>query len=104
MSRPARLADDVVQQWTSAHRHWHSEDSHLVREVRTTDYPSAARIVQAQVALAERLDHHPDLTLGYRQLRVEVWTHDRAGVTQLDLDYAEGFDAIIADEFAAFVL
>jgi 4a-hydroxytetrahydrobiopterin dehydratase len=60
--------------------------------------------VQAQVALAERLDHHPDLTLGYRQLRVEVWTHDRAGVTQLDLDYAEGFDAIIADEFAAFVL
>jgi 4a-hydroxytetrahydrobiopterin dehydratase len=104
LTRPARLADDVVQTWTDAHHHWRLEDAHLVREIQTTDYPSGAGIVAAQVALAERLDHHPVVTLEYRRLRIEVWTHDRGGVTQLDLEYAEGLDAIIDSNFAGFVL
>ena len=75
-----------------------------MRYVRTTDYPSGARLIEAQVELAERLDHHPDVTFSYRRLRFEVWTHDRDGLTQLDLDYAEGLDVLIERDFADFVL
>jgi 4a-hydroxytetrahydrobiopterin dehydratase len=75
----------------------------LIRYVRTTDYPSGARLIQAQVALAERLDHHPVVTFSYRRLRFELWTHDRDGLTQLDLDYAEALDSIIENDFAEFV-
>jgi 4a-hydroxytetrahydrobiopterin dehydratase len=60
--------------------------------------------VQAQVALAERLDHHPVVTLGYRKVRFELWTHDQGGLTQLDLEYAEGLDELLADEFRDDVL
>lgn len=104
MTRPVRLADDVVQTWTAAHKFWRVEDSHLVREIATTDYPSGARLIQAQVKLAEGLDHHPIVTLEYRRVRFELWTHDRGGLTQLDLDYADGLDAIVANEFAEFLL
>ncbi|HEY5263185.1 MAG TPA: 4a-hydroxytetrahydrobiopterin dehydratase [Acidimicrobiales bacterium] len=103
MTRPARLEDRVVEAWTVAHPHWAIEDSHLVRYVKTTDYPSGARLLQAQVVLAEGLDHHPDVTFSYRRLRFELWTHDRDGLTQLDLDYAEGLDSIIENDFAGFV-
>jgi pterin-4a-carbinolamine dehydratase len=53
---------------------------------------------------AERLDHHPVVSVGYCQLRFELWTHDRGGVTRLDLDYAEALDEIVATRFAAFVV
>jgi 4a-hydroxytetrahydrobiopterin dehydratase len=103
VTRPVRLDDDVVKNWITAHPMWRVDDSHLVREVATTDYPSSVRLLQAQVALAEGLDHHPDVILGYRRARFEVWTHDVDALTQLDLDYAEGLEAIIANEFAEFV-
>ncbi len=93
-----------MESWITTHPTWRVEDSHLVREVTTTDYPSSVRLLQAQVTLAEGLDHHPDVTLGYRRVRLEVWTHDVDALTQLDLDYAEGLDAIITDDFVEYVI
>jgi len=95
VSRPERLEDDRIDDWLGLHGEWRIEDAHLVREVVTTDYPSAIRIVDAQVEICERLDHHPMITIGYRTLQFELWTHDRDGVTQLDLQYAEGLDTIL---------
>lgn len=100
MSRPARLEDDVVDEWREQHPWWRREGGHLVRELRTKDYPSSVEIVRAQVGLAQRLDHHPIVTLGYCALRFELWTHDRDGLTQLDLDYAAGLDSLIDAGFS----
>jgi 4a-hydroxytetrahydrobiopterin dehydratase len=103
LTRPALLDARTVEEWTDVHSRWHVSDGHLIRHVRTTDYPSGARIIEAQVALAERLDHHPIVTFEYRRLRFEVWTHDRDGLTRLDLDYAEGLDGLLDNDFAEFV-
>jgi pterin-4a-carbinolamine dehydratase len=103
LTRPARLDVRVVEEWTTAHSRWDVIEGHLIRHVRTSDYASGARIIGAQVALAERLDHHPVVTFEYRRLRFELWTHDRDGLTQLDLDYAEGLDALLDNDFAEFV-
>ena len=102
MTRPPRLEEEVVAAWLASHGPWREEGGHLVREIVTTDYPSSVRILDAQVALAEGLDHHPIVTLGYRTLRFDLWTHDRDGLTQLDLDYAEGLDRIVAESFGGF--
>jgi 4a-hydroxytetrahydrobiopterin dehydratase len=69
-----------------------------VREVRTKDYRGAVTLLDAQVPLAEGMDHHPVATVGYGQLRLELWTHVRRGITQLDVDYAERFEALL-DEY-----
>jgi 4a-hydroxytetrahydrobiopterin dehydratase len=69
----------------------------------TLDYPGAVRLVDAQVDLAEALDHHPLITLGYRTVRLELWTHDRGGITQLDLDYVQAFDDLVAGQFANLI-
>ncbi len=89
-----------MQEWIKGHPRWDLVDAHLVRYVKTTDYESGVRLIDAQVVLCERLDHHPVVTLDYRRLRFELWTHDRGGLTQLDLDYAEGLDVIIDGDFA----
>jgi 4a-hydroxytetrahydrobiopterin dehydratase len=104
VTRPPRLDDDVVAQWLREHPKWRRHDAHLVREFATVDYPSAARVVAEQVELAERLDHHPIVTVGYREVRVELWTHDRGGLTQLDLDYATAFDELLVRRFATEII
>lgn len=103
MTRPPRLDDRAVETWIDTHPLWAFEDARLVRHVRTIDYSSGARLLMAQVALAEELDHHPVVEFSYRRLRFELWTHDRDGLTQLDLDYAEGLDSLIANDFDEFI-
>jgi len=44
------------------------------------------------------------VALGYRRVRFDVWTHDQGGLTQLDLDYAEGLDSLIEEGFADIVV
>lgn len=104
MSRPNRLGGDEVARWLAQHPYWRLADGHLVRELVTRRYADAVEIVRAQLELAERLDHHALLCVGYRSLRVELWTHDRDALTALDLAYAEAFDELVAGEFAEVVV
>ena len=104
MTRPGLLDDGVVREWLTDHPAWRVDEGHLVREISTTDYPSGPRLIEAQVALAEGLNHHPDVTLGYRRVRFEVWTHDQGGLTTLDLQYAEGLDSLIEGEFLDYLV
>lgn len=104
MTRPLRLDDQAIFEWLGSHSAWRRSDGHLVRDIRFTDYPATVQLLAAQVGLAQRLDHHPVVTVGYCQARFELWTHDRGGLTQLDLDYAEGLDLILVSYFADAIL
>jgi 4a-hydroxytetrahydrobiopterin dehydratase len=97
------LDDAVVEEWLGEHSTWRLEHGHLLRELDTVDYPSSVRLVGALVATAQELDHHPIITIGYRHLRFELWTHDRSGLTHLDLDYANALDALAGGEFASIL-
>ena len=101
MTRPERLERREVDAWLVDHPAWFVENNHLVRELRTIDYPSGVAVVAAQVDLAERLDHHPIATVGYKEVRLVLWTHDRGGITRLDLEYGDAFDDLLEERFAA---
>lgn len=97
MKRPRLLDEHEVLQALEAHPHWQQVGTKLVRTLRTRDYGSSIAILSSQVGLAESLDHHPIVHVGYKELTLEVWTHDRGGITQLDIDYISGFDELLAD-------
>lgn len=103
MSRPPRLDDAAVREWLASHPLWLFDGDHIVREFDTIDYPSSVTVVDALVATAEELDHHPIITIGYRHLRFELWTHDQGGVTHLDLDYANVLDTLLLGDFASLL-
>jgi 4a-hydroxytetrahydrobiopterin dehydratase len=43
--------------------------------------------------LAERRDHHPDITLSYTRLGLRLKTHDAGGVTARDVRFARDLEA-----------
>lgn len=68
--------------------------------VRTWQFPSAGRalsFVNSVAALAETVDHHPDITLSYRSVRVELSTHSEGGLTPRDFEVAARLGALPTD-------
>lgn len=46
--------------------------------------------------LAEKMDHHPDWRNVYRRVDIRLSTHDRGGVTELDIRLAKGINRLAA--------
>lgn len=60
-------------------------------------YTRALGFVVAAAEHAEKVNHHPDLTLGWRWVVAQLTTHVDRGVTQRDLDLAEALDRLYQD-------
>jgi Pterin-4a-carbinolamine dehydratase len=45
--------------------------------------------------IAESMDHHPDIKFGWGYAKISTTTHDRGGVTDVDLALAGKIDAIL---------
>jgi 4a-hydroxytetrahydrobiopterin dehydratase len=69
-------------------------DDTIVRAISFPSFPIVIEAVNRIAVEAERLDHHPDLDIRYRTLKITLTTHDVAGLTHLDLDLAQVIDAI----------
>ena len=68
---------------------------HFLRTtMRTGAMPVGARLVSRIVAVAEEMDHHPDLDLRYGSLHVSVTTHSRGTLTEADVALAERLTAV----------
>lgn len=55
---------------------WEHLDHHLVKTYVVPTYLSGLTFAAAIGTLAEAHDHHPDLYIGYKKVRVELTTHD----------------------------
>lgn len=59
------------------------------------DFQCALDSLNAMGAIAEREGHHPDFHLtGYRNVRVDLFTHSLGGITENDLTVAELLDQV----------
>lgn len=73
---------------------WDLVDGTLVKTVECPSFPAALDFVVAVGRLAEEADHHPDIDIRWRTVRLVLVTHDVGGLTRLDLDLARAIDAV----------
>lgn len=69
-------------------RHWRVLLRRLVAAFRPADYATGASFAAEVAALAEAHQHHPDLTLAWGRVRIELTSHDAGGLTVRDLRLA----------------
>lgn len=89
----ATLTDDEVRDGLTRLPGWRREADEIVGEYELESFPAVIELVQEIAALAEEANHHPDLDIRYRRLRVALTTHDAGGLTQRDLDLAQRIEA-----------
>ncbi|WP_206422694.1 4a-hydroxytetrahydrobiopterin dehydratase [Nocardioides pantholopis] len=75
---------------------WRVLFGRLHARYRTPDFATALAIVTEVGAVADELDHHPDLDLSWGQVRVRVSSHDVGGVTARDVRLARATTDIAA--------
>ncbi len=74
---------------------WRVEREELVGRWSFPDFGSALAAAVRVGTLAERADHHPDITLGWGRLEVRLTSHDAGGLTARDVDLALGTSAAV---------
>ncbi|MBB5235309.1 4a-hydroxytetrahydrobiopterin dehydratase [Deinococcus budaensis] len=94
---PARkLTDGDVQERKP--EGWWGDDGKLFREFKFGSYQEGVDFAVRVAALAEARDHHPDIHIYYRRVRLNFFTHSVGGVTDLDLEGAQAVNALLGGQ------
>lgn len=78
-------------------RHWRVLLHRLHASFRTGSFERGLELATRVAAVAEALDHHPDVHLSYPRVQLSVLTHDAGGLTAKDVELAAAVSAV-ADE------
>ena len=94
MARTPKLPDGDVSAALAALAGWARTGDVIEKTFERASFAAAIAFVVQIGFLAEAADHHPDLDVRWRRVRVALTTHDSNGLTQLDLDLAQQIEGI----------
>ncbi|HEX3738031.1 MAG TPA: 4a-hydroxytetrahydrobiopterin dehydratase [Solirubrobacterales bacterium] len=73
---------------------WERRGEAIVKSFGRGDFVGSVRFVDALVAPAEEIRHHPDLAISWDTVTVTISTHSEGGLTAADLELAAKVDAL----------
>jgi 4a-hydroxytetrahydrobiopterin dehydratase len=76
------------------------ESGRLTGIYRTGDFLGAVALLDAVAPVAEELDHHPDVVVGYGRVVFQLNSHDVGGVTARDVRLALRIERIAGEQGA----
>jgi 4a-hydroxytetrahydrobiopterin dehydratase len=77
-----KLYKDLGDGWDLVDEH------HLEKDYSFPDFARALTFTNKVGNIAEQEDHHPEITVGYGHVKVQVWTHKIDGLTESDFIFA----------------
>ena len=76
-------------------RGWRVVDGHhLEKETKFPDFAQALAFTNQVGAIAEEMQHHPDIELGWGRVKLTTWTHDANGLTKKDYALVEKIESL----------
>ena len=84
-----KLAPDEILSNLAEMEDWHAENDILSKRFEFANFAESLDFVNKVGAIAERHDHHPDITFGWGFAEINLTTHDRSGITALDFAVAK---------------
>jgi len=97
MSRPDLLSEEAIRNHLELLPLWTTDGKKLMRTCILHDFVSAMGFMNAIAIHAEAMDHHPELRLyGWNKVDITISTHDKGGLTILDMELATKIDTISA--------
>ena len=74
---------------------WSVHEGALQRKYEFSAYADGVLYANAVAAVADRLNHHPDILIGYKHVTISMVSHDAAGkLTAYDFELARRINAI----------
>jgi 4a-hydroxytetrahydrobiopterin dehydratase len=89
-----RLTDSATAEGLARIPGWERVGDEIVKHYELAAFADAIAFVVRVGFLAEAANHHPDLDVRWRTVRVALTTHDAGGLTQGDLDLAAQIETL----------
>jgi 4a-hydroxytetrahydrobiopterin dehydratase len=88
------LVDAEITAALEALAGWERAGDEIVKTFECASFADAISFVVRVGFLAEAADHHPDIDIRWRKVRIALTTHSAKGLTNRDLDLATEIEAI----------
>jgi len=90
---PKKLTEQEISTRLKGISGWERKGQDISRLYIFSGFVAAMAFVNHVADLAERMDHHPDILIQYKKVKLTLSTHSEGGLTNLDFDLAKKIDA-----------
>ena len=91
-----QLSGDEISEGLKNLNNWDVEGEKLAKNLEFETYMSGVDFACRVAQIADGMDHHPDLEIGYKKVRISVNTHSVGGLSPYDLELARQIDELKA--------
>ena len=86
---------EITERLATELPHWYLEQGWIRRKYKTSGWKGSLMVVNTVGHLAEAAWHHPDLTVSYSFVIVQLTTHSAKGVTDKDFELARKIEEVV---------
>lgn len=87
-----KLSDLEIRRALGSLPGWSRKGDALNKTYSFARFADGIRFVDQVAAVADAMNHHPDIDVRYTNITFTLSTHDAGGVTQRDLDLAKAIE------------
>jgi 4a-hydroxytetrahydrobiopterin dehydratase len=92
---PELLKPEAIQTLLMEVPQWKLEEDLISRTIQYPSFLAAVDAVNNIAREAEAMDHHPDIDIRWRTVRLALSTHSAGGLTTLDFQLAKKLDQLL---------
>jgi 4a-hydroxytetrahydrobiopterin dehydratase len=88
------LSDEEISERLSQLDGWAREGDAITKTFDRGDFVGSVKFVDQLVEPAEGMNHHPDLSISWSEVKVSITNHAAGGLTAADFELATKIDAL----------
>jgi 4a-hydroxytetrahydrobiopterin dehydratase len=88
------LSDEEIEERLSALDGWKRDGDAITKTFDRGDFVGSVEFVRRMVEPAEEMNHHPDLSVSWSEVKVSITNHAAGGLTEADFELAAKIDAL----------
>jgi 4a-hydroxytetrahydrobiopterin dehydratase len=73
---------------------WLDDGTALTKTFERGDFDRAIAFVNEVAAVANSLNHHPDIAISWSKVTIRTWSHDAGAITARDAALASAIDTL----------
>jgi 4a-hydroxytetrahydrobiopterin dehydratase len=87
--------DEIESKIADLDNGWELKDGKIVKSFQFTSFKDAIEFVNEIARIAERLDHHPIITINWKTVKLSLKSFDVDAITKRDIGLAKEIEKVI---------
>jgi 4a-hydroxytetrahydrobiopterin dehydratase len=87
--------DEIESRIADLDNGWELKDGKIAKSFQFTSFMGAIEFVNEIARIAERLDHHPIITINWKTVKISLKSFDVDAITKRDIGLAEEIEKVI---------